>query len=164
MCTDPPSAGRLVILVPYRDRKNYIDILLREVPSYVERLNGISDYVIYVAEQESSERSRVSAGSSVAISRACRSAMTKSLLSRAIETSAIYPREKRGQLKSSDGFGAPVDVWKAVCEFADRARLRATRKRGYGRPSWPRRAQRRPAGTRCPPLPPRSAVRQPRRC
>ena len=52
MCSGPPSAGRLVILVPYRDRKNYLDILLREVPCYVERANGISDYAIYVAEQQ----------------------------------------------------------------------------------------------------------------
>ena len=52
MCGDSPSACRLAILVPYRDRKNYLDILLREVPSYVERANGISDYAIYVAEQQ----------------------------------------------------------------------------------------------------------------
>jgi hypothetical protein len=52
MCGDSPSAGRLAILVPYRDRKNYLDILLREVPCYVERANGISDYAIYVAEQQ----------------------------------------------------------------------------------------------------------------
>ena len=52
MCSGPPSAGRLVILVPYRDRKNYLDILLREVPSYIERANAISDYAIYVAEQQ----------------------------------------------------------------------------------------------------------------
>jgi hypothetical protein len=43
----------LAILVPYRNRKGYLDIFLREVPSYLERVNGISDYRIYVAEQES---------------------------------------------------------------------------------------------------------------
>ena len=45
-------AGQLAILVPYRDRKTYMDVFLREVPSYLERANGISDYAIYVAEQQ----------------------------------------------------------------------------------------------------------------
>jgi hypothetical protein len=46
-------AGQLAILVPYRDRKAYMDVFLREVPSYLERANTISDYAIYVAEQQS---------------------------------------------------------------------------------------------------------------
>jgi hypothetical protein len=45
----------LAILVPYRNRKRYLDIFLREVPSYLERTNGISDYTIYVAEQQSQD-------------------------------------------------------------------------------------------------------------
>jgi hypothetical protein len=49
---DPPSAGPLAILVPYRDRKAYLDIFLREIPSYLKRANGISEYAIYVAEQQ----------------------------------------------------------------------------------------------------------------
>ena len=44
---------RLALLVPYRDRQRYLDIFLREVPRYLEKVNGISDYTIYVAEQAS---------------------------------------------------------------------------------------------------------------
>jgi len=47
--------GEIAILVPYRNRKAYLDIFLREVPKYLERANGISDYVIYVAEQQSQD-------------------------------------------------------------------------------------------------------------
>jgi hypothetical protein len=50
-----PRTSQLTILVPYRNRKRYLDIFLREVPSYLERANGISDYVIYVAEQQSQD-------------------------------------------------------------------------------------------------------------
>jgi hypothetical protein len=39
--------------VPYRNRKDYLDIFLNEVPKYLEGVNGITDYWIYVAEQES---------------------------------------------------------------------------------------------------------------
>ena len=46
-------SSQLAILVPYRNRKAYLDIFLREVPTYLERANGISDYAIYVAEQQS---------------------------------------------------------------------------------------------------------------
>jgi hypothetical protein len=45
--------NRLAILVPYRNRKDYLDIFLNEVPKYLERVNGITDYAIYVAEQQS---------------------------------------------------------------------------------------------------------------
>jgi len=55
ICSDPPSAGPLAILVPYRDRKTYLDIFLTEVPRYLERADGISDYAIYVAEQRSDD-------------------------------------------------------------------------------------------------------------
>lgn len=48
-----PRRERLALLVPYRDRARYLDIFLREVPRYLEKVNGISDYTIYVAEQTS---------------------------------------------------------------------------------------------------------------
>ena len=47
--------GQLAILVPYRNCKDYLDIFLREVPRYLERANGTSDYAIYVAEQQSQD-------------------------------------------------------------------------------------------------------------
>jgi hypothetical protein len=50
-----PPTSDLAILVPYRNRKRYLDIFLREVPSYLERKNGISNYTIYVAEQQSQD-------------------------------------------------------------------------------------------------------------
>jgi hypothetical protein len=55
MGSGPPQTNQLAILVPYRNRKRYLDIFLREVPSYLEHANGISDYVIYVAEQQSQD-------------------------------------------------------------------------------------------------------------
>jgi hypothetical protein len=55
MCGSSPRTNQLAILVPYRNRKSYLDIFLREVPRYLERANGISDYVIYVAEQQSQD-------------------------------------------------------------------------------------------------------------
>jgi N-terminal region of glycosyl transferase group 7/N-terminal domain of galactosyltransferase len=47
--------SQLAILVPYQNRKSYLDIFLREVPHYLERANDISDYAIYVAEQQSED-------------------------------------------------------------------------------------------------------------
>jgi len=47
--------SQLAILVPYRNRKAYLDIFSREVPAYLERANGISDYAIYIAEQQSQD-------------------------------------------------------------------------------------------------------------
>ena len=47
--------SQLAILVPYRNRKAYLDIFLREIPRYLERANGISDYAIYLAEQQSQD-------------------------------------------------------------------------------------------------------------
>jgi hypothetical protein len=44
---------RLAILVPYRNRERYLRIFLSEVPKYLERVNGVTDYAIYVAEQQS---------------------------------------------------------------------------------------------------------------
>jgi glycosyl transferase family 7 (putative galactosyltransferase) len=55
ICSNPPQTGQLAVLVPYRDRKRYLDIFLRAVPSYLERANGITDYAIYVAEQQGHE-------------------------------------------------------------------------------------------------------------
>jgi hypothetical protein len=43
------------ILVPYKDRSDYIKVFLDNVPRYLEDVNGIRDYVIYVAEQTSSD-------------------------------------------------------------------------------------------------------------
>jgi FkbM family methyltransferase len=45
-------SGRLALLVPYRDRQRYLDVFARAVPDYLEQVNGIRDYAIYVAEQE----------------------------------------------------------------------------------------------------------------
>jgi hypothetical protein len=50
----PARTGEIAILVPYRNRKAYLDIFLREVPKYLGA-NGISDYAIYVAEQQSQD-------------------------------------------------------------------------------------------------------------
>ena len=47
--------SQLAILVPYRNRKAYLDVFSREVPAYLERANGISDYAIYIAEQQSQD-------------------------------------------------------------------------------------------------------------
>jgi len=52
MGSGPARTGELAILVPYRNRQAYLDIFLREVPKYLGA-NGISDYAIYVAEQQS---------------------------------------------------------------------------------------------------------------
>lgn len=52
----PSRASQLAILVPYRNRKSYLDMFLRELPRYIERANGISDYAIYVAEQQSEDQ------------------------------------------------------------------------------------------------------------
>ena len=66
MCDSGPRTGQLAILVPYRNRKSYLDIFLREVPSYLERTNGISDYVIYVAEQQSQDQFNLALSRNVA--------------------------------------------------------------------------------------------------
>jgi len=50
-----PRTSQLAILVPYRNRERYLDIFLSEVPKYLERVNGITDYMIYVAEQQSQD-------------------------------------------------------------------------------------------------------------
>src|SRR6059058_4595064 len=42
---------RLAVVVPVKDRERYVEILLRELPVYLERVNLIRDYTIYVAEQ-----------------------------------------------------------------------------------------------------------------
>ena len=55
MCSSPPRTSQLAILVPYRNRRRYLDIFLREVPRYLEGVNGISSYTIYVAEQQSQD-------------------------------------------------------------------------------------------------------------
>ena len=54
-CRNPERASRLAVLVPYRNRKRYLDIFLKEIPRYLECANGISDYAIYVAEQQSQD-------------------------------------------------------------------------------------------------------------
>ena len=66
MGSDPARARELAILVPYRNRKGYLDIFLREVPRYLERVNGISDYAIYVAEQQSQDLFNVALSRNVA--------------------------------------------------------------------------------------------------
>src|SRR5437868_11744272 len=42
---------QLAVVVPVKDRERYVEILLRELPTYLERVNLIRDYTIYVAEQ-----------------------------------------------------------------------------------------------------------------
>src|SRR5262249_25482805 len=66
ICRNPPRTGRLAILVPYRNRKAYLDIFLREIPAYLERANGINDYAIYVAEQQSPDRFNLALSRNVA--------------------------------------------------------------------------------------------------
>jgi hypothetical protein len=65
-CITPTSTGRLAILVPYQNRRNYLDIFLDEVPKYLERVNGITDYTIYVAEQQSRDRFNLALSRNVA--------------------------------------------------------------------------------------------------
>jgi beta-1,4-galactosyltransferase 1 len=57
---------QLTILVPYQNRKSYLDIFLSEVPKYLERVNGITDYAIYVAEQQSPDRFNLALSRNVA--------------------------------------------------------------------------------------------------
>jgi len=57
---------QLAILVPYQNRESYLDIFLSEVPTYLEWVNGITDYVIYVAEQQSSDRFNLALSRNVA--------------------------------------------------------------------------------------------------
>jgi N-terminal region of glycosyl transferase group 7/N-terminal domain of galactosyltransferase len=66
MSSGPARTRELAILVPYRNRKGYLDIFLREVPRYLERVNGISDYAIYVAEQQSQDLFNVALSRNVA--------------------------------------------------------------------------------------------------
>jgi hypothetical protein len=42
---------KLAIIVPYKNRKNFLDILLEYTPRYIENINGIKDYVIIISEQ-----------------------------------------------------------------------------------------------------------------
>lgn len=41
------------ILIPYRNRKNHLDVFLKLVPIYLEQVNCVKDYTIYIAEQNS---------------------------------------------------------------------------------------------------------------
>jgi hypothetical protein len=66
MGSGPARTRELAILVPYRNRKGYLDIFLREVPRYLESVNGISDYAIYVAEQQSQDLFNVALSRNVA--------------------------------------------------------------------------------------------------
>lgn len=56
------------ILVPYKDRRDYIEIFLEMVPRYLEDVNGIRDYVIYVAEQTSPDLFNLSLSRNLAAS------------------------------------------------------------------------------------------------
>ena len=49
------SGMRPAILVPYKNRENYVQAFLDKVPKYLEEVNGITDYAIYIAEQTSSD-------------------------------------------------------------------------------------------------------------
>jgi len=54
------------ILVPYKNRQQYLDIFLDKVPKYLEQINGIKDYMIYIAEQISSDIFNLSLSRNVA--------------------------------------------------------------------------------------------------
>jgi hypothetical protein len=41
------------VVVPYKNRPRYLELLLKEVPRYLEAVNGIADFTIFVAEQTS---------------------------------------------------------------------------------------------------------------
>jgi FkbM family methyltransferase len=61
-----PRGSRLAVLVPYRDRQRYLEVFTQAVPDYLERVNGIRDYAIYVAEQESGDLFNLSLSRDVA--------------------------------------------------------------------------------------------------
>jgi hypothetical protein len=54
------------ILVPYKNRRDYLDVFLEKVPRYLEDKNGIRDYVIYIAEQADSDVFNVSLSRNIA--------------------------------------------------------------------------------------------------
>jgi hypothetical protein len=54
------------ILIPYKNRRDYLDVFLEKVPRYLEDRNGIRDYVIYIAEQADSDVFNVSLSRNVA--------------------------------------------------------------------------------------------------
>lgn len=41
------------VVVPYKNRPRYLELLLEHLPRYLEAKNGIADFTIYVAEQTS---------------------------------------------------------------------------------------------------------------
>jgi len=47
--------SRPAIVVPFRNRHRYLEILLEALPRYLEQENGIADFTIYVSEQTSSD-------------------------------------------------------------------------------------------------------------
>jgi hypothetical protein len=42
---------KLAIVVPVKDRQAYLDVFLQTVPAYLEKVNGLRDFKIFVAEQ-----------------------------------------------------------------------------------------------------------------
>ena len=52
--TGSTVSARLVVVVPYRDRDDYLREFLANVPSYLESQNGITDYRIVISEQSDS--------------------------------------------------------------------------------------------------------------
>ena len=41
------------VVVPYKNRPLYLELLLEHLPRYLEAVNGIADFTIFVAEQTS---------------------------------------------------------------------------------------------------------------
>jgi len=46
---------KLAIIVPYKNRPDYLQVFLESVPRYLEQVNGLQNYRIYIAEQTSSD-------------------------------------------------------------------------------------------------------------
>jgi hypothetical protein len=46
-----PRSKTLALIVPIKDRDPYLQVFLKEVPNYLENVNGLHDYKIFVAEQ-----------------------------------------------------------------------------------------------------------------
>lgn len=56
---------KLAIIVPYKDRRDYLQVFLELVPKYLEQVNGLKNYRIYLAEQTSSDTFNLSVSRNV---------------------------------------------------------------------------------------------------
>lgn len=55
----------LAIIVPFKNRENYLKIFLEMVPKYLEQENNIKDYCIYISEQDDSDTFNLSVSRNV---------------------------------------------------------------------------------------------------